>query len=216
MRSSRVVRASGFQCQSPNSPGFDPRILRLSGIWGAADNAVLNNIYNKLKKSSFKPKKSLCPSPTWPTYICSSTVSPHVSSNRFLCPVPSSHSLFLLFLMSVRICITTPHLTTRLRKSACHGPNIFKDTKPNPKFRLFLRLTSKGILGDRCLSVWGPLPPRILFWVVKQFCRFRIWSNTHCIPLVYAFHTTRSPPPCYTLNEYIPLYLFTQGRGEGG
>jgi hypothetical protein len=30
---------------------------------------------------------------------------------------------------------------------------------------------------------------------------------------VYALHTTRSPPPCYTLYEYIPLYLFTQGRG---
>jgi hypothetical protein len=24
------------------------------------------------------------------------------------------------------------------------------------------------------------------------------------------------PPPCNTLYEYIPLYLFTQGRGEGG
>jgi hypothetical protein len=30
MRSSRVVRASGYQCQSRNSPGFDPSILRHS------------------------------------------------------------------------------------------------------------------------------------------------------------------------------------------
>jgi hypothetical protein len=28
--------------QSRNSPGFDPNILRHSGIWGAADEAVLN------------------------------------------------------------------------------------------------------------------------------------------------------------------------------
>ncbi len=44
MRLSRVVRASGFQCQSRTSSGFDPSILRHSGIWGAADEAVLNNV----------------------------------------------------------------------------------------------------------------------------------------------------------------------------
>ncbi len=46
-RSSRVVvvRASGCQCQSRNSPKFDPSILRHSGIWGAADEAVLNNVH---------------------------------------------------------------------------------------------------------------------------------------------------------------------------
>ncbi len=46
MRSSRAVRASGCQCQSRNSPEFDPRILRYSGIWGAADEAVLNKKKN--------------------------------------------------------------------------------------------------------------------------------------------------------------------------
>ncbi len=39
MRSSRVVRASGCHCLSRNSPGFDPSILRHSGIWGAAYEA---------------------------------------------------------------------------------------------------------------------------------------------------------------------------------
>jgi hypothetical protein len=35
---------------------------------------------------------------------------------------------------------------------------------------------------------------------------------------VYALQTTRTPTPspCYTLYEYISLYLFTQGRGGGG
>jgi hypothetical protein len=42
MRSSRVIRASGCQCRSRNYPGFDPSILRHSGIWGAAKEAVLN------------------------------------------------------------------------------------------------------------------------------------------------------------------------------
>jgi hypothetical protein len=50
MRSSQVVRASSCQCQSRNSsPGFDPSILRHSGIWGAADAAVLNNVHLKNK-----------------------------------------------------------------------------------------------------------------------------------------------------------------------
>ncbi len=47
MRSSRVVRASGCQCQSRNSLGFDPSILRHSGIWETADEAVLTNVHKK-------------------------------------------------------------------------------------------------------------------------------------------------------------------------
>jgi hypothetical protein len=42
MRSSLVVRASDCQCTSCNGPGFYPSIRRHSGIWGAADEAVLN------------------------------------------------------------------------------------------------------------------------------------------------------------------------------
>ncbi len=45
MRFSRVVRASDCQCRSRNSPGFDPSILRHSGVWGAADEAVLNTVH---------------------------------------------------------------------------------------------------------------------------------------------------------------------------
>jgi hypothetical protein len=30
-----------------NSPGFDPSILQHSGIWGAADEAVLNIVHRK-------------------------------------------------------------------------------------------------------------------------------------------------------------------------
>ncbi len=49
MRSSLVVRASDCQCTSCNGPGFDPSIRRLSGIWGAADEAVLNIVKKKRK-----------------------------------------------------------------------------------------------------------------------------------------------------------------------
>jgi hypothetical protein len=58
MRSSQVVRASGCQCQSRNSPGFIPSILRHSEIWGAADEAVLNDVLYKKnpKNSPFKTK----------------------------------------------------------------------------------------------------------------------------------------------------------------
>ncbi len=54
MRSSLVVRASDCQCTSCNGPGFDPSIRRHSGIWGAADETVLNIVRTKRKKS---PKK---------------------------------------------------------------------------------------------------------------------------------------------------------------
>ncbi len=45
MRSSLVVRASDCQCTSCNGPGFDPSIRRHSGIWEAADEAVLNTVW---------------------------------------------------------------------------------------------------------------------------------------------------------------------------
>ncbi len=49
MRSSRVVRVSGCQCQSRKDSGFAPSILRHSGILGAADEAVLTLTYIKRK-----------------------------------------------------------------------------------------------------------------------------------------------------------------------
>ncbi len=52
MKSSRMVRASDCQCWSRNSPGFDPSILRHSGIWGAADDAVLNTVHREKNKKS--------------------------------------------------------------------------------------------------------------------------------------------------------------------
>jgi hypothetical protein len=52
MRSSLVVRVSDYQCRSLNSPGFDPSILRHSGIWGAADEAVLNTVHREKNKKN--------------------------------------------------------------------------------------------------------------------------------------------------------------------
>ncbi len=47
MRSSLVVKASDCQCTNCNGPGFDPSIRRHSGIWGTADEAVLNIVRKK-------------------------------------------------------------------------------------------------------------------------------------------------------------------------
>jgi hypothetical protein len=44
--SSLVVRASDCQCTSCNGPRFDPSIRRHRGIWGAADETVLNIVRN--------------------------------------------------------------------------------------------------------------------------------------------------------------------------
>jgi hypothetical protein len=57
MGSSRVVRASGCQCQSRNILEFDPSIIRHSGILGTEDEAVLNNVHKqkeKIQKTTFK------------------------------------------------------------------------------------------------------------------------------------------------------------------
>ncbi len=59
MRSSLVVRASDCQCTSCNGPGFDPSIRRHSGIWGAADETVLNIVWKNRKNPSKKYKKKL-------------------------------------------------------------------------------------------------------------------------------------------------------------
>ncbi len=64
IRSSLVVRASDCQCTSCNGPGFDPSIRRHSGIWGAADEAVLNFVRNKREKipqKILKKKKKILP-----------------------------------------------------------------------------------------------------------------------------------------------------------
>jgi hypothetical protein len=47
MRSSLLVRASDCQCTCCNGSGIDPSIRRHSGIWGAADEAVLNILWKK-------------------------------------------------------------------------------------------------------------------------------------------------------------------------
>ncbi len=57
MRSNLVVRASDCQCTSCNGPGFDPSIRRRSGIWGAADEAVLNTVRKKQKNKKKYLKK---------------------------------------------------------------------------------------------------------------------------------------------------------------
>jgi hypothetical protein len=53
------TRVFGCQCQCRNSHRFYPSILRHSWIWGAADEAVSNNIHKKgknQKNSSLKDK----------------------------------------------------------------------------------------------------------------------------------------------------------------
>ncbi len=68
------------------------------------------------------------------------------------------------------------------------------------------------VLSGRCLSVWGPSPPRFL---LGGKVIFRIWSNTQCITPVYALHTTQSPPPPPVTHciDCTNPYLFTQGGG---
>jgi hypothetical protein len=47
MRSSQVAGAHDYQSQGSNSPRFNQSILKHSGVWVAADEAVLNIQYIK-------------------------------------------------------------------------------------------------------------------------------------------------------------------------
>ncbi len=60
-----MVRASDSQCATRDCLGFDPSILRHSGVWGAADEAVLKKVQKNQKPTPPPPpvvavqKKSL-------------------------------------------------------------------------------------------------------------------------------------------------------------
>ncbi len=71
-----------------------------------------------------------------------------------------------------------------------HGRRNFKDTNP---------LMSSSMV--------------ILFGVVKQFCRFWIWSETECkTPAEYGPQYISTPPPTVTHCLYTVLYI---GKGGG-
>ncbi len=52
MRFSRMVWVSDCQCQRPNNPGFNPRILRYSGNWGTADETALTFAFTAYSSQS--------------------------------------------------------------------------------------------------------------------------------------------------------------------
>ncbi len=79
-------RASGCQCQCRNCPRFDPSILRNSGIWGAPDEAVLNNVHKKRKKIEKNP----------PPFLCFVTQNPHVKT--MVCRLFPLINIFILSL----------------------------------------------------------------------------------------------------------------------
>ncbi len=65
---------------------------------------------------------------------------------------------------------------------------------------------------SKCRLYWcliesvAPSPLRFLFGMVRQFCRFGIWSNTQCITPVDALHTTRSTPPPPPVTHCIRIH----------
>ncbi len=92
---SPVVRASNFQCTGCNVPGFDPSIRRHSGIWGAADEAVLNTVQKKIKispKKIFKKKEVRGLSTNFHIHVSGSDlynfrIGPHIYCSRIGRPI---------------------------------------------------------------------------------------------------------------------------------
>jgi len=92
MRSSLVVGASDRQCRSRNCPGFDPSILRHSGIWEAAEEAVLNIVHRKEKiKIKIPPL----------TIITSNTASNCAHLAVILSAVFTQPNILIMFIMFI-------------------------------------------------------------------------------------------------------------------
>ncbi len=68
-----MVRATGCQCQTRNSPRFDTSILTQIGIWGAADEAGLKNAHKKIPKIPLYLLVIciICYNAPWTRYTCS-------------------------------------------------------------------------------------------------------------------------------------------------
>ncbi len=106
---------------------------------------------------------------------------------------------------------------TKLHISACKSTYIYAGPtgkisiqNPNPKCLAFLKIYQQRYLAAGVYPSEAPSPPRFLFGVVKQFCRFGILSNTQRMTPEYALHITQSPPPCYTLyimNRPVPEFI---------
>jgi hypothetical protein len=125
MRSSQVVRASDCQCTSCNSPGFDPSIRRHSGIWGAADETVLNTYstlenlpwlakrypsgYGKLNKLLYSSSSSQVSSPFQSSRYCM-LFSTCIKVN-IMPPPPSPPHQWVQSDLSARFCPLWPTLS---------------------------------------------------------------------------------------------------------
>ncbi len=82
------------------------------------------------------------------------------------------------------------------------------------------KLTCKRTLRQEFICPRPPYPPRFLLGVVKQFCRFWIWSETERLTLAeyglqHKLSTSPPPLPSHTLSVYTVLWLWF-GRGGGG
>ncbi len=94
-----------------------------------------------------------------------------------------------------------------------HGPNIYKDTKILMSGFLKNWLVKVGTWRQVFTCLRPPSPPGFCLGVVKQCCRFGIWSNTRYtgVWLLHMLSTQPNllppPPPCNT--------LIKTGRGGG-
>ncbi len=137
MRPSQVVRASDSQCRSRNCPGFDLSILRHSGIWGAADEAVLNIVHKKIKLSKTSPFDSSY------ILICKDFHHGPVDWEWFIIPYPNPDGNFKSFGIQIQLRrksmpIKKWHTTAQQNLSeasvkSATNLNTFNVTKTDPK-----------------------------------------------------------------------------------
>ncbi len=84
---------------------------------------------------------------------------------------------YVAYLTSGIRCTKLSSLSVANKEVIGHSPNNCKDTKP-PKDGIFSKIGMERDLAAGVYLSEAPSPPRFLFGVVKQFCRFGIWSYT--------------------------------------
>ncbi len=139
MRSTRVDRVSDSQCRSRNCPGFDPSILRHSGIWAAADEAVMNIVHKREEIPKSPPLKNVSYSVT----IISSfynTVKKWIDLNQPCLRMANTKGLFC----TASSIVFHTSFPKRYRKN--HEENIKEENNDNVVFK---RKISTNPLGKR-------------------------------------------------------------------
>ncbi len=138
----RASKASSCQCQSHNSHGVNPSILRHSVFWGAADEALLNKVH-KRKNPKHPLLKMFCKSSAcdWKINIKINIISPRRINYKILKCTLSVHWKNFA---PCSVCTEWPEFSTFFQSSDKYPKNTYF-TKLIWKLEIGLKATNKKL-----------------------------------------------------------------------